>query len=93
MQSEIQTVPPPAHTLPMDLIRTRHGWTYPDPGPCECGESRACVSFQFRQFAGATGGGRPAWPCWACDTVRTLGCSGAIAVPNEYGGRDGAPWV
>lgn len=50
-------------------------------------------SSQLCQCAGATGGGRPAWRCRVCDTVRTLGCSGAIAVPNEYAGRDGAPRV
>lgn len=73
--------------MSIDLVRTRNGWTYPDPGPCGCGETAAWVSFQFCRCAGAIGGGHPAWRCRACDTVRTLGCLGAIAVPNDYGGR------
>lgn len=71
----------------MDLIRTRNGWAYPDPGPCTCGETAAWVSFQFCQCAGATGGGHPAWRCRACETVRTLGCVGLLPTPNDYGGR------
>ena len=73
--------------MSIDLVRTPHGWTYPDPGPCACGETGAWVSFQFCQCAGANGGGHPAWRCRACDTIRTLGCVGLVPVPNEYGGR------
>lgn len=70
----------------MDLIRNRNGWTYPDPGPCTCGETNAWVSFQFCQCTGAIGGGHPSWRCRACDEVRTLGCVGRVEVLNEYGG-------
>lgn len=77
--------------MSVDLIRTRNGWTYPDPGPCDCGESGAWVSFQFCRCVGASGGGHPQWRCKACGETRVLGCVGAIAVPNDYGGRAGAP--
>lgn len=71
----------------MDLIRTRGGWTYPDPGPCVCGVAEvSTVGFQFCRCAGAAGGGHPSWRCRACDQVRTLGCFGAVPVSNEYGG-------
>jgi hypothetical protein len=79
--------------MSIDLIPTPHGWTYPDPGPCECGESAAMRGWQFCRCAGADGGGHPAWRCRTCDTVRTLGCVGAVPVSNEYGGRSGGPRV
>lgn len=76
----------------MDLIKTPHGWAYPDPGPCGCRETAATVGWEFCGCAGAEeSGGHPAWRCRACDQVRTLGCVGRIEVPNEYGGRSGAP--
>lgn len=73
--------------MSVELIRTRHGWTHPKPGPCACGESAAWVSFQFCRCAGAEGGGHISWRCRACDQVRMLGCAGKVEVPNEYGGR------
>lgn len=76
--------------MSIDLIRTPHGWTYPEPGPCNCGETGAWVSFQFYQCASANGGGYPQWRCKACGETRTIGCSGVIAVRNEYGARGGA---
>ena len=75
----------------MDLIKTPDGWAYPDPGPCECGETDATVGFQFCRCAGAVGGGHPSWRCLACDRVRTLGCVGYVEVMGEYGGRSGRP--
>lgn len=78
---------PSMELMSIELIRTRAGWTYPDPGPCTCGERAAWVSFEFCRCAGAEGGGHPAWRCRACDELRTLGCVGRIVVPNEYGGR------
>lgn len=71
----------------MGLIKTRDGWTHPDPGPCECGESRARRGFRFCRCASASGGGHPSWRCYSCDRVRTLGCAGAVPVSNKYGGQ------
>lgn len=71
----------------IELIRTPAGWTYPVPGPCVCGEDAAMVGFQFCRCAGTESGGHPSWRCRSCDQVRTLGCVGAMPVPNEYGGR------
>lgn len=71
----------------MDLIKTAAGWTYPDPGPCTCGEMAAMRGWEFCRCAGAAGGGHPAWRCRRCDRVRTLGCVGHIEVMNDYGGR------
>lgn len=45
--------------MSIDLIRTRAGWTYPDPEPCTCGESAATVGWEFSRCAGAFGGGHP----------------------------------
>lgn len=64
------------------LIRTPHGWAYPDPGPCDCGETAAWRGWEFCQCAGANGGGHPSWRCRGCDEVRTLGCVGCVEVPN-----------
>lgn len=87
----VPRVSPRPHTGPMDLIKTAHGWTYPDPGPCPCGEAGAMVGFEFCRCAGADGGGHPSWRCRACDEVRTLGCVGRVEVPNTYGGKAGRP--
>lgn len=73
-----------------NLIWTPYGWTYPDPGPCGCGETAATCGWEFCRCDAAEGGGHPSWRCLACDEVRTLGCIGRIAVLNEYGGRAGA---
>jgi hypothetical protein len=80
-------VPPVPHTRPMDLIKTPHGWGYPDPGPCPCGESAARRGWEFCGCSSASSGGHPSWRCRACDQVRTLGCKGHIEVPNEHAGR------
>jgi hypothetical protein len=73
--------------MSIDLTSTPHGWAYPDPDPCACGESAAMRGWQFCRCAEADGGGYPAWRCRACDRARTLGGVGRIEVPNEYGGR------
>lgn len=73
------------------LIHTRHGWTYPDPGPCACGDTAATCGWVFCRCVGAEGGGHPSWRCRSCGAVRTLGCVGRVEVLNEYGGRSGAP--
>lgn len=84
------SVGPLLQTLPMDLIRIPAGWAYPGPGPCDCGATTSRCGWEFCRCANASGGGHTAWRCKVCDAVRTLGCSGAIAVTNEYGGRSGA---
>lgn len=75
----------------MGLIRTAHGWTYPDPGPCPCGAASAVCGWAFCMCAGAIGGGHPSWRCRACDSVQTLGCVGRVEVLNEYGGHRQRP--
>lgn len=67
------------------LLQTPAGWTYPDPGPCACGEAAAMVGWAFCRCEGASGGGHPSWRCQDCDAVRVLGCVGRIEVLNEYG--------
>lgn len=69
-----------------NLIRAAVGWTYPDPGACDCGERAAMQGWAFCRCLGAGGGGHPQWRCRACDRARVLGCVGAVPVANDYGG-------
>lgn len=79
-------------TLPlMHLIHTPAGWTYPDLGPCPCGDDAATVGWAFCGCAGASGGGHPSWRCSACDEVRTLGCVGRVEVEIRYGVKASTP--
>lgn len=88
----VPNVCPVLDALPMpDLIRTAHGWTVPDPGPCPCGEARAMVGWTFCRCPGAEdSGGHHNYRCRGCDAVRVPGCEGATPMPGpmeEYGCR------
>src|SRR5690606_19487956 len=76
-----------ADSAPMNatsnLIRAAVGWTYPDPGACDCGERAAMQGWAFCRCLGAGGGGHPQWRCRACDRARVLGCVGAVPVAND----------
>lgn len=74
-----------------DLIRTRHGWTVPAPGPCLCGDGRVMVGWSWcRCVAAGESGGHLSYRCRGCDGVRMPGCAGAVPLPGpmeEYGCR------